>query len=135
MISIFREKSINEAKRYLNNQWTSIHNGKFPVSDFILTGRLRSRYRTTGPVQAALARRLQETDPGRVIRHKERIPYVIVSSPGRSFKLRDCVLTPDELLAMWDCFTIHTTYYIQKVSTFPFFHFFLPIDRLPMYCL
>lgn len=46
--------------------------------------------------------------------HKERLPYVIVASPGRSFKLRDCVLTPNELLAQWDSYTIHSQYYTTK---------------------
>jgi hypothetical protein len=31
-----------------------------------------------GPVQAVLAKRLAEVDPGKVVRHKERQPYVIV---------------------------------------------------------
>lgn len=48
------------------------------------------------------------------MRHKERLPYVIVASPGRNFKLRDCVLTPDELLAQWDAYTVHSLYYATK---------------------
>jgi hypothetical protein len=31
-----------------------------------------------------------------------------------TFKLRDCVLTPMELLEQWDAYTIHTAYYITK---------------------
>jgi hypothetical protein len=30
------------------------------------------------------------------------------------FKLRDCVLTPMELLEQWDAYTIHSAYYITK---------------------
>jgi len=90
--------------------------GNLPVSDFILTGRVRSRYRggRVGPVQAVLARRLAEADPGRVVRHKERLAYVIVATPGRTFRLRDCVLTPMELLEQWDAYTIHSAYYITR---------------------
>lgn len=100
---------------YFIPKWSLISAGRLPVSDFILTGRVRSHYRgKVGPVQAALARRLAEADPGRKILHKERLPYVIVAAPGRSFKLRDCVLTPNELLSQWDSFTIHSEYYATK---------------------
>lgn len=116
LVTIFRGGGIQCVREYLNRQWALIHAGQLPVSDYILTGRVRSQYRggKIGPVQAALARRLAEADPGRIIRHKERLPYVIVATPGRSFKLRDCVLTPNELLSQWDSFTIHATYYARK---------------------
>ena len=65
-------------------------------------------------MQAVLARRLAEADPGRLVRHKERQPYVIVATPGVTFRLKDCVLTPMELLEQWDSFTIHSAYYITK---------------------
>mmetsp|Transcript_3653 Transcript_3653/g.9856 ORF Transcript_3653/g.9856 Transcript_3653/m.9856 type:complete len:447 (+) Transcript_3653:5303-6643(+) len=115
LVTLF-QKGIKAAKHYLFRQWALIHAGRLPVSDFILTGRVRSRYRggKIGPVQAALARRLAEADPGRVVRNKERLPYVIVAAPGLSFRLRDCVLTPNELLEQWDSYTIHAAYYTTK---------------------
>jgi len=115
LITLFR-KGLIAVKQYLYRQWALIHAGRLPVADFILTGRVRNQYRggRMGPVQATLARRLAEADPGRVVRHKERLPYVIVASPGRNFKLRDCVLTPMELLEQWDSYTIHSTYYSTK---------------------
>jgi len=77
LVKVFRS-GISSAKDYLRIQWSLIHAGKFSVSDFVLTGRVRSRYRggRIGPVQAALARRLGEIDPGRVVRHKERLVSV-----------------------------------------------------------
>lgn len=36
------------------------------------------------------------------------------ATPGLAFKLRDCVLTPMELLEQWDSYTIHSSYYITK---------------------
>jgi hypothetical protein len=83
-----------------------------PYSSF----QVRSRYRggKIGPVQAALARRLAEIDPGRVVRHKERLPYVIVAAPGMKFRLRENVLTPLELLEQWDSYRIHCAYYTTK---------------------
>ena len=115
LIKILKGESMGELKQYLHRQWALIHSGRLPVSDFILTGRVRTSYRgKVGPVQAALAKRLAEADPGRIVRHKERQPYVIVASPGRNFKLRDCVLTPDELLAQWDAYTVHSQYYATK---------------------
>lgn len=107
---------IKALRKYLHRQWSSILSGHLPISDFILTGRVRSRYRNgkEGPVQAALARRLAESDPGRVVRHKERQAYVIVATPGIVFKLKDCVLTPMELLEQWDSYTINSAYYITK---------------------
>lgn len=74
------QSGIEAAKSYLMRQWTLILADRLPVSDFILTGRVRSRYRggKVGPVQAVLARRLAEADPARTVRHGERQPYVIV---------------------------------------------------------
>lgn len=43
---------------------------------------------------------------------------MIVASPGKAFKLRDCVLTPLELLEQWDSYTIHSAYYITKVRVY-----------------
>lgn len=102
LVTLF-QKGVDAVKKYLFRQWALILSGRLPVSDFILTGRVRSRYRggRIGPVQAALARRLAEADPGRVVRHKERLAYVIVATPGVAFTLRDCVLTPMELLEQW----------------------------------
>jgi len=65
-------------------------------------------------VQAVLARRLSEADPSRVMRHKERITYVIVATPGRNFRLRDGVLTPNEYLEQFDAYVLNTQYYITK---------------------
>jgi DNA polymerase zeta len=110
------KSGIESVHSYLCRQWSLILAGNVSVSDFILTGKVRSRYRggRIGPVQAVLARRLSESDPGRVVRHKQRQPYIIVATPGVSFRLKDCVLTPMELLEQWDTYTIHSTYYITK---------------------
>jgi DNA polymerase zeta len=118
LITLFRQ-GIDAVHEYLNRQWYLINAGHIPISEFILTGRVRSQYRggREGPVQAVLAQRLAEADPGNVVRHKERIPYVIVATPGKKFKLKDCVLTPLEMLERWDGYTIHSAYYIERVST------------------
>jgi DNA polymerase zeta len=115
LVTLYKS-GIEAVKSYLTRQWLFILGGHCPVSDFILTGRVRSRYRggRIGPVQAVLAKRLAEADPGRVVRHKERQPYVIVASPGLKFTLKDNVLTPIELLEQWDTYTIHTTYYVTR---------------------
>jgi hypothetical protein len=107
---------LSSVKDYLYRQWALIHSGSLPVSDFVLTGRVRSRYRggKLGPVQASLAKRLAEIDPGRVVRHKERLPYVIVAMPGRAFKLKDGVYTPLELLEQWDSFSVNAEYYTVR---------------------
>eukprot|EP00751_Fragilariopsis_kerguelensis_P017566 CAMPEP_0170833452 /NCGR_PEP_ID=MMETSP0734-20130129/343_1 /TAXON_ID=186038 /ORGANISM="Fragilariopsis kerguelensis, Strain L26-C5" /LENGTH=1050 /DNA_ID=CAMNT_0011199777 /DNA_START=13 /DNA_END=3162 /DNA_ORIENTATION=- len=115
LITLFKH-GIQAVKEYLFRQWSLIFAGELPISDFILTGRVRSKYRggKEGPVQAVLARRLGEADPGRVIKHNERLPYVIVATPGVNFRLKDCVLTPQELLERWDAYKIHSGYYIEK---------------------
>ena len=79
LVMLYRS-GIDAVKAYLFRQWFSILAGRLPVSDYILTGRVRSRYRggKIGPVQAALARRLAEADPAKVVQHKERQAYVIV---------------------------------------------------------
>jgi DNA polymerase zeta len=115
LIALFRD-GIDAVKEYVLKQYELVLSGHAPVSDFILTGRVRSMYRggKQGPVQATLSRRLAEADPGRVIRHNERLPYVIVATPGANFKLKDSVLTPMELLEQWDAFTVHTAYYLSR---------------------
>ena len=115
MINVFQH-GIQSAKDYLYRQWALIHSGTLPVSDFVLTGRVRHRYRggKSGPVQATLAKRLAEIDPGRVVRHKERLPYVIVAMPGLAFRLKDGVLTPLELLEQWDSYAINSEYYTSR---------------------
>lgn len=115
LITLFKH-GIQAVKEYMFRQWSQIFAGKLPVSDFILTGRVRSKYRggKEGPVQAVLARRLAEADPGRVIRHKQRLSYVIVATPGVTFRLKDCVLSPLELLERWDAYKIHSGYYIER---------------------
>jgi DNA polymerase zeta len=79
LVMLYRS-GIAAVKSYLYRQWHTILAGNCPVSDFILTGRVRNRYRggKIGPVQAALARRLAESDPAKMVRHKERQAYVIV---------------------------------------------------------
>eukprot|EP00429_Kryptoperidinium_foliaceum_P021204 CAMPEP_0176146848 /NCGR_PEP_ID=MMETSP0120_2-20121206/74841_1 /TAXON_ID=160619 /ORGANISM="Kryptoperidinium foliaceum, Strain CCMP 1326" /LENGTH=116 /DNA_ID=CAMNT_0017483415 /DNA_START=150 /DNA_END=497 /DNA_ORIENTATION=+ len=71
LITLF-QSGVGEVREYLYRQWSLIKAGKVPVSDFILTGRVRSKYRggKEGPVQAVLAKRIGEADPGRIIRHK-----------------------------------------------------------------
>lgn len=36
------------------------------------------------------------------------------ATPGVAFKLKDCVLTPLELLEQWDAYSIHFAYYITR---------------------
>lgn len=111
------KNGIRSVKEYLYRQWSLIFSGSLPISDFVLTGRVRSRYRggREGPVQAVLSRRLGEADPGRIMRHKERLCYVIVATPGINFRLKDCVLTPQELLERWDAYKVHSVYYIERL--------------------
>lgn len=79
LVALYKE-GIEAARQYLIQQWSSILSDMVPVSDFILCGRVRSKYRggRVGPVQAALVRRLVEMDPAYTVRHKQRQPYVIV---------------------------------------------------------
>ena len=52
LITLFRSGT-DAVKEYLFRQWSLIYSGNLPVADFILTGRVRSRYRgdREGPVQ------------------------------------------------------------------------------------
>jgi DNA polymerase zeta len=109
LVTLF-QRGPKAVKAFLFRQWSLIMAGKLPVSDFVLTGKVRSHYRNDkpGPVPAALAKRLRDADPGFVVLHKARIAYVIVAAPGSSNKrerkvpLRECVMTPIELLESWD---------------------------------
>ena len=117
LIKLFNS-GVQEVKEYLFRQWSLIYSGNLPVSEFILTGRVRSRYRggREGPVQAVLANRIRSADPDFAVRSKQRLPYVIIDRGTKKYTLKDCVLTPMELLEHWNAFKIHTGYYIEKVS-------------------
>jgi len=51
LVALFQD-GVDAVKSYLYRQWSLILSGEVPVSDFILTGRVRSRYRggRIGPV-------------------------------------------------------------------------------------
>lgn len=55
LITLFKSGT-GAVKEYLFRQWSLIYAGNLPVSDFILTGRVRSRYRggREGPVQVSV---------------------------------------------------------------------------------
>ena len=55
LIALFRNGP-EAVKEYLYRQWSLIFSGNLPVQDFILTGRVRSRYRggREGPVQGEI---------------------------------------------------------------------------------
>ncbi len=115
LITMFRTKKESKLREYLEKQWIKLLSGSLPPSDFVLTGRVRSSYRSGGAtVQAALADRLAESDPGVRMKNKERISYVIISSPGRDFKLKDNVVTPLELLEQYDRLSPHLVYYAKR---------------------
>mmetsp|Transcript_41763 Transcript_41763/g.100565 ORF Transcript_41763/g.100565 Transcript_41763/m.100565 type:complete len:2052 (-) Transcript_41763:1552-7707(-) len=115
LIQLFN-RGVAEVKEYLFRQWSLIYSGNLPVSDFILTGRVRSRYRggREGPVQAVLANRIRSADPDFAVRSKQRLPYVIIDRGSKNYTLKDCVLTPMELMEHWNTYKIHTGYYIEK---------------------
>lgn len=110
------QRGLDAVKEYLFRQWWLILSGQLPPSEFILTGRVRARYRNERIPNAfaALARRMAEADPARVVRHKERIALVIAATPGEKFILRDSGVGPLELLESWDCNRIYVDYYIKK---------------------
>ncbi|GMH65595.1 hypothetical protein TrLO_g8868 [Triparma laevis f. longispina] len=53
LITLFKTADRNLVRRYLNRQWTKLLAGRLPISDFILTGRVRSSYREGGITTAA----------------------------------------------------------------------------------
>jgi len=100
LMNLFKYHNVERLKRYLERQWTKLLAGKLPVSDFVLSGRVRSQYREGGEtVTAALVQRLSEKDPLiRNLRNKARIEYVIVAMPGTDYRIKHGVRTPLELI-------------------------------------
>jgi len=112
LITLFKTSSKQKLKEYLQRQWTKIMSGSLPLSQFVLSGRVREQYRTGGTtLQAELVKNLCSIDPGFKMKASERISYVIVATPGQAFRLKDCVRTPMQLLENWDRESIHTAYY------------------------
>ena len=83
LITLFQTADKIAVRRYLNRQWTKLLAGRLPISDFILTGRVRTSYREGGVTTAAsLVKRLSESDPMLRFRNKQRISFVIVAAPA-----------------------------------------------------
>jgi DNA polymerase zeta len=115
LMTLFKTGSRDRLKEYLQRQWTKILSGSLPLSQFVLSGRVREQYRNGGSTNAAeLVKRICTIDPGFKMKHSERISYVIVATPGVKYTLRECVRTPMELLENWDVECIHTTYYAKR---------------------
>jgi DNA polymerase zeta len=117
LMTLFKYHNVEKLKQYLERQWTKLLAGKLPVSDFILSGRVRAQYREGGEtVTAALVQRLSEKDPLiRNVRNKARIEYVIVAMPGTTgYRIKHGVRTPLELIEGGDNLVVHTAYYATR---------------------
>ncbi|GMI46903.1 hypothetical protein TrCOL_g2571 [Triparma columacea] len=116
LMTLFKYHNVEKLRKYLEREWTKLLAGKLPVSDFILSGRVRSHYREGGEtVTAALVQRLSEKDPLiRNVRNKARIEYVIVAMPGTDYRIKHGVRTPLELIEGGDHLVVHLAYYATR---------------------
>lgn len=116
LMTLFKYHNVEKLRKYLEREWTKLLAGKLPVSDFILSGRVRSQYREGGEtVTAALVQRLSEKDPLiRNVRNKARIEYVIVAMPGTDYRIKHGVRTPLELIEGGDHLVVHLAYYATR---------------------
>ena len=89
---------MSSLRHYLNMQWTRVLRGQLPLKYYVLTGRVRTHYKKNLNVQAVLAKKMMDEDPGFNMKNRERLPYVIVAMPGRNYQLKDGVKTPMEVL-------------------------------------
>ena len=99
LLNLFSTKgNMSSLRHYLNMQWTRVLRGQLPLKYYVLTGRVRTHYKKNLNVQAVLAKKMMDEDPGFNMKNRERLPYVIVAMPGRNYQLKDGVKTPMEVL-------------------------------------
>ena len=123
--TLFATRDASLVKAYLLRQLTKVLRGTVRVGDFVLAKEVRlGTYRNEAsvPPQAVVAQRRMQMDPRAEPRHKERVPFVVVCGvPGS--RLRENVVSPEELFLRGATHRINFAYYIKK-------HVLPALDRL-----
>lgn len=89
---------LSRVRAYLENEWSRIHSGRTPISDFIFTKKVKlGKYRSaTLPPQALIASVKARIDPRAAPLYGERVPYIIKVGPP-NMRVIDMAVDPHEV--------------------------------------
>ncbi|KAM7346127.1 DNA polymerase zeta catalytic subunit [Cochliomyia hominivorax] len=112
---LFETADVSQVKHYVCRQFTKILSGRANLQDLIFAKEFRglNGYRPTACVPALeLTRKWLQTDPRRIPRRGERVPFIITNGPPGVPLIR-LVRHPHEVLAD-EGLKINAIYYITK---------------------
>lgn len=117
---LFETKDLSQVKKYVQNEFTKIHQGTVTVQDFCFAKEVRlGTYKSdkTAPPGAVVAARQIEIDHRARPQQRERVPYLVIrGSAGQT--LRERCLSPEEFFAN-ENLELDSDYYINKTLVPP----------------
>lgn len=119
---MLNEQNLNASVEFLRTQLQDLIDGKYPLSDLIITKTLKAEYKDpTKIAHKVLAERMGERDPGNKPMVNERIPFVYIKTPpGVEVKLQgDRIEHPE---------------YIQEHNLTPDYRFYITNQLLKPIC-
>jgi len=115
---IFKHSNLSLVREYLEDCWTKVLNGKYPMTEFVFSKAVRlgsysTNPKATLPPAAVVATRWKMKDPMREPPSGSRISYLVVTGPPTS-RLHDLILDPIEAVYSPERRVINYRYYIEK---------------------
>lgn len=113
---LFRTKNLSLVKEYLYRQWTKILSGRVSIQDFIIAKEVKlGTYKSskTLPLGAIVAEKEMIKDPRAEPEFGDRVPYVVINGKDPNARLRDSVVSPEDLVND-QSLTLNGKYYITK---------------------
>uniref|UniRef100_A0A1B0A7J0 DNA polymerase zeta catalytic subunit n=1 Tax=Glossina pallidipes TaxID=7398 RepID=A0A1B0A7J0_GLOPL len=117
---LFETADVSQVKQYVCRQFTKLLSGRANLQDLIFAKEFRGLkgYKPTACVPALeMTRKWIQTDPRRIPRRGERVPFIIINGPPGVPLIR-LVRHPHEILND-DAFKINALYYITKAIIAP----------------
>lgn len=117
---LFRSKDLSEVKRYMQNEFMKIHQGKVSLQDFCFAREVRlGSYKSekTAPPGAVVAARQAANDHRATAQYRERVPYVVARGTMGQI-LRERCISPEEFLSD-ETLELDSDYYIEKTLVPP----------------
>ncbi|XP_037888398.1 DNA polymerase zeta catalytic subunit isoform X1 [Glossina fuscipes] len=117
---LFETADVSQVKQYVCRQFTKLLSGRANLQDLIFAKEFRGLkgYKPNACVPALeMTRKWIQTDPRRIPRRGERVPFIIINGPPGVPLIR-LVRHPHEILND-DAFKINALYYITKAIIAP----------------
>jgi DNA polymerase zeta len=122
--TLFSSKDLSLVKSYLQNQFRKINAGRVPLSEYVLSSKVKLGHyaadRRKGanvhpPPSAVVAKRRMLQDPRAAPLYKQRVPYVVVCGPPKTI-LVDLVVHPHDYYGD-SGMRVNTIYYVTKQAS------------------